>query len=182
MFACSGILFNHESPRRGPEFVTRKITMAVARIAAGLQDELLMGNLDAKRDWGYAGDFVRAMHLMLQQPEADDFVIGTGETHSVREFIDLAFGHAGLDPDRYVRIDPQFMRPAEVDLLLADPRKARTVLGWQPDVSFEGLVRMMADADLERLRLPERDSEQGALTIVKAPASANGYAPSARAA
>ncbi len=182
MFACSGILFNHESPRRGPEFVTRKITMAVARIAAGLQDELLMGNLDAKRDWGYAGDFVRAMHLMLQQPEPDDFVIGTGETHSVREFIELAFSYAGLDPERYVRIDPQFMRPAEVDLLLADPRKARKALGWLPDVSFEGLVQMMAEADLRRLGLDERAGGKSMLTVVNAPASANGHAPITRAA
>ncbi|MBI5284179.1 MAG: GDP-mannose 4,6-dehydratase [Chloroflexi bacterium] len=182
MFACSGILFNHESPRRGAEFVTRKITMAVARIAAGQQDELLMGNLDAKRDWGYAGDFVRAMHLMLQQPEPDDFVIGTGETHSVREFIELAFSYAGLVPERYVRVDPQFMRPAEVDLLLSDPRKARAVLGWRPDVSFEGLVQMMAEADLRRLGMGERDAGTKTLTVVNAPASANGHAPVTRAA
>jgi len=148
LFACSGILFNHESPRRGAEFVTRKISMAAARIKAGLQDELLLGNLDAKRDWGFAGDYVRSMHLMLQQPEAGDFVIGTGETHSVREFIDLAFGRAGLDPERYVRIDPQLIRPAEVDLLLADASKARRVLGWQPSVDFRGLAEMMVDADM----------------------------------
>ncbi len=148
LFACSGILFNHESPRRGAEFVTRKISIAIARIKAGLQDELAMGNLDAKRDWGFAGDYVRAMHLMLQQPQADDFVIGTGETHSVREFIDLAFARAGLDPERYVHIDPELMRPAEVDLLLADPSKARRALGWEPSVGFESLVEMMVDADM----------------------------------
>ena len=154
MFACSGILFNHESPRRGPEFVTRKITMAAAAIKAGTQSELMMGNLDAKRDWGFAGDYVRAMHLMLQQADADDFVIGTGETHSVREFIDLAFARAGLDPERYVRIDPQFIRPAEVDLLLAEPGKANRVLGWTPEVNFRGLVEMMVDADLARAGVP----------------------------
>jgi GDPmannose 4,6-dehydratase len=154
IFACSGILFNHESPRRGPEFVTRKISMAAAAIKAGKQQELLMGNLDAKRDWGFAGDYVRAMHLMLQQPEAQDFIIGTGETHSVREFIELAFARAGLDPEQHVRIDPQFIRPAEVDLLLADPSKARDVLGWTPEVSFRGLVEMMVDADLARTQQP----------------------------
>ncbi len=157
MFACSGILFNHESPRRGPEFVTRKITMAAAAIKAGTQTELVMGNLDAKRDWGFAGDYVRAMHLMLQQPEADDFVIGTGETHSVQEFVDLAFACAGLDPERYVRIDPQFIRPAEVDLLLADPEKAQRVLGWQTAVSFRGLVEMMTVADLARAGMQTED-------------------------
>ncbi len=148
LFACSGILFNHESPRRGTEFVTRKITLAAARIKAGLQDELVMGNLDARRDWGFAGDYVRAMHLMLQQPEPDDFVIGTGEIHSVREFVDLAFARAGLDPERYVRIDPTLVRPAEVDLLLADAGKAHRVLGWQPAVGFDALVEMMVDADM----------------------------------
>jgi GDPmannose 4,6-dehydratase len=148
MFACGGILFNHESPRRGAEFVTRKITLAAARIKAGLQSELLMGNLDAKRDWGFAGDYVRSMHLMLQQPEPDDYVIGTGETHSVREFVDLAFARAGLDPERYLRIDPQLVRPAEVDVLLADAGKARRVLGWRPTVGFSELVEMMVDADM----------------------------------
>ena len=157
LFACSGILFNHESPRRGAEFVTRKITMAVAAIKAGTQDELLMGNTDARRDWGFAGDYVRAMHLMLQQDRAEDFVIGTGETHSVREFIDLAFARAGLDPGEHVRLDPKLIRPAEVDLLLADPSKARTLMSWTPEVSFQRLVEMMVDADLARVepsRLP----------------------------
>jgi GDPmannose 4,6-dehydratase len=148
LFACSGILFNHESPRRGAEFVTRKITLAAARIKAGLQDELVMGNMDARRDWGFAGDYVRCMRLMLQQTQPDDYVIGTGETHSVREFLDLAFARAGLDPERYVRTDPQLVRPAEVDLLLADPSKARRVLGWRPSVEFHGLVDMMVDADM----------------------------------
>jgi GDPmannose 4,6-dehydratase len=158
LFACSGILFNHESPRRGPEFVTRKISLAVARIKAGLQDELAMGNVDAKRDWGFAGDYVRAMHLMLQQPAADDFVIGTGETHLVREFIDLAFAYAGLDPDRHVRTDPQFIRPAEVDLLLSDPSKAKRILGWEPKVSFPQLVEMMTAADLARAGIATADA------------------------
>ncbi|TAK57966.1 MAG: GDP-mannose 4,6-dehydratase [Dehalococcoidia bacterium] len=148
LFACSGILFNHESPRRGTEFVTRKITLAAARIKAGLQHELSMGNLDARRDWGFAGDYVRCMRLMLQQPQPDDYVIGTGETHSVREFLELAFTRAGLDPERHVRTDPQLVRPAEVDLLLADSTKARRALGWQPSVDFRGLVDMMVDADV----------------------------------
>jgi GDPmannose 4,6-dehydratase len=148
MYACSGILFNHESPRRGLEFVTRKITHAVARIKLGLQSELRLGNLAARRDWGFAGDYVRAMWLMLQQDEADDYVVGTGETHSVEEFVKIAFGHVGLDWKKYVVIDPEFYRPAEVDLLLSDPAKAKRQLGWEPEVSFEGLVRMMVDADL----------------------------------
>jgi len=148
LFACGGILFNHESPRRGAEFVTRKISLAVARIKAGLQDELVLGNLDARRDWGFAGDYVRAMHLMLQQDAPDDFVIGTGETHTVREFVDLAFARAGLDPERYVRVDAEFIRPAEVDVLLADASKAHRVLGWRPQVDFAGLVDMMVDADV----------------------------------
>jgi GDPmannose 4,6-dehydratase len=168
LFACSGILFNHESPRRGPEFVTRKISMAVARIKAGLQDELPMGNLEAKRDWGFAGDYVRAMHLMLQQPEPDDFVIGTGETHSVRECIELAFARAGLDPEPYVRIDPQFMRPAEVDLLLADSRKARRVLGWQPSVDFRRLVEMLVDADIASLAGAGGAAEAGSARKLRA--------------
>jgi GDPmannose 4,6-dehydratase len=147
MFAVSGILFNHESPRRGPEFVTRKITLAAARIKAGLQKELKLGNLDARRDWGYTGDFVRAMHLMLQQKEPIDFVIGTGETHTVREFVELAFSQVGLDWQRYVVTDPKLVRPAEVDLLIADPRKAREALGWEPKVGFRDLVKMMVDAD-----------------------------------
>lgn len=151
LFACSGILFNHESPRRGLEFVTRKITDAVARIKLGLATELRLGNLDAKRDWGFAGDYVRAMWLMLQQQEADDYVIGTGETHSVEEFVSIAFGHVGLDWRKYVIQDPRFYRPAEVDLLLADPSKAQARLGWRLEVSFDRLIRMMVDADMEAL-------------------------------
>ncbi len=152
VFAVSGILFNHESPRRGKEFVTRKISDAVARIKLGTQKELRMGNLDAKRDWGFAGDYVKAMWLMLQQAEPDDYVIATGESHSVREFLDLAFGHVGLKWKDYVVVDPKFLRPAEVDFLMGDPSKARLKLGWTPDVTFEGLVKMMVDADLERIR------------------------------
>jgi GDPmannose 4,6-dehydratase len=151
LFGCSGILFNHESPRRGLEFVTRKITDGVARIKLGLASELRLGNLQAKRDWGFAGDYVRAMWLMLQQDEADDYVIGTGQTHSVEEFVRIAFGHVGLDWHDYVVVDPQFYRPAEVDLLLADPSKAHARLGWEPRVSFEDLVRMMVDEDVARL-------------------------------
>jgi GDPmannose 4,6-dehydratase len=151
MYACSGILFNHESPRRGLEFVTRKITHQVARIKLGLADELRLGNLQAKRDWGFAGDYVRAMWLMLQQPEPDDFVIGTGETHSVEEFVRVAFSHVGLDWRQHVVVDPEFYRPAEVDLLLSDPAKAIAQLGWRPQVGFEGLVTMMVDADLSLL-------------------------------
>jgi GDPmannose 4,6-dehydratase len=149
IFACSGILFNHESPRRGPEFVTRKISRAAARIKLGKQKELVLGNLDARRDWGFAGDYVRAMHLMLQQREPDDYVIGTGEAHQVREFTDLAFRHVGLNWQDYVRSDSQFSRPAEVDHLTADATKARQKLGWQPTVSFEELVQMMVEADLK---------------------------------
>jgi GDPmannose 4,6-dehydratase len=152
MYCCSGILFNHESPRRGLEFVTRKITQGVARIKYGLDWELRLGNLESKRDWGFAGDYVRAMWLMLQQPEPDDYVVGTGETHSVQEFVEIAFGHVGLDWRQYVVIDPKFYRPAEVDLLLADPGKARRVLGWQPEMSFGEMVRTMVDADLALLR------------------------------
>jgi len=149
LFACSGILFNHESPRRGLEFVTRKITDAVAKIKLGLQSELRLGNLDARRDWGFAGDYVRAMWLMLQQDTADDFVIGTGETHTVREFVEIAFNHVGLDHQKYVVVDPKFYRPAEVDLLLGNPTKAMKTLGWKPDVSFNQLVTMMVDADMK---------------------------------
>jgi GDPmannose 4,6-dehydratase len=151
MFACSGILFNHESPRRGLEFVTRKISHGVARIKAGLARELRLGNLEARRDWGFAGDYVRAMWLMLQQDTPDDFVVGTGETHSVEEFVCIAFAHAGLDWKKYVVIDPEFYRPAEVDLLLSSPAKAKKHLGWQPEVSFEQLVRMMVDSDIASL-------------------------------
>ncbi|NDH04671.1 GDP-mannose 4,6-dehydratase [bacterium] len=149
LFACSGILFNHESPRRGLEFVTRKITDAVAKIKLGLQSELRLGNLDARRDWGFAGDYVRAMWLMLQQNSADDYVIGTGETHTVREFVEIAFNHVGLDWQKFVVVDPKFYRPAEVDLLLGNPTKAMKTLGWKPDVSFPQLVTMMVDADLK---------------------------------
>ena len=152
LFAVSGILFNHESPRRGLEFVTRKITHGVARIKLGLAKELRLGNLEARRDWGFAGDYVRAMWLMLQQDEPEDFVVGTGETHSVREFCEIAFSHVGLDYRDYVVQDPRFFRPAEVDLLVADPTKARQKLGWEPTVSFEELVKMMVDADLALLR------------------------------
>ncbi len=149
LFACSGILFNHESPRRGPEFVTRKLSLGAARIKLGKQNELLMGNLDSKRDWGYAGDYVRAMHMMLQQDEADDYVIGTGEHHSGREFAELAFKLVGLNCDDYIKQDERFMRPAEVDHLLADPTKAREKLGWEPSLDFEELFRIMVEADLQ---------------------------------
>ena len=150
LFACSGILFNHESPRRGPEFVTRKISLGAARIKLGKANELVMGNLESKRDWGFAGDYVRAMHLMLQQQEPDDFVIGTGEAHSPHEFALLAFRHAGLNYEDYVRTDPKFMRPAEVDHLLADAAKAREKLGWETTVDFPELVRMMVESDLQQ--------------------------------
>ena len=152
MFACSGILFNHESPRRGLEFVTRKVTDGVARIKLGLADSLPLGNLDARRDWGFAGDYIKAMWLMLQQDTPDDYVVATGETHPVRELVEIAFGHVGLDWERYVKVDPRFLRPAEVDLLIGDPTKARTQLGWTPDVDFRGLVTMMVDADVARLQ------------------------------
>ena len=150
LFALSGILFNHESPRRGKEFVTRKISDAVARIKLGTLKELRMGNLDAKRDWGFAGDYVRAMWLMLQQDKPEDYVVATGETHSVREFLEIAFSHVGLKYEDYVVIDPEFIRPAEVELLLGNPAKAKATLGWQPKVSFEQLVTMMVDADMDR--------------------------------
>ncbi len=156
LFAVSGILFNHESPRRGIEFVTRKVTDGVARIKLGLAKDLHLGNLDARRDWGFAGDYVEAMWLMLQQPEARDYVVGTGETHSVRELVELAFGRVGLDYRKYVVSDPRFHRPAEVDLLLADPTKARKELGWKPKVSFAELVAMMVDADMIRLSAAAR--------------------------
>ena len=150
LYAVSGILFNHESPRRGIEFVTRKVTDGVARIARGVSTELCLGNLEAQRDWGYAGDYVDAMWRMLQPPTPQDYVIGTGVAHSVGDLVRIAFEHVGLDWQKYVRIDPQFYRPAEVDLLLADARRANTELGWTPEVSFERLVTMMVDADLER--------------------------------
>jgi GDPmannose 4,6-dehydratase len=151
LHASSGILFNHESPRRGFEFVSRKITHTVAQIKRGLATELRLGNLESKRDWGFAGDYVEAMWLMLQQDEPDDYVIATGETHSVREFCEVAFGHAGLDYEEFVVIDPEFFRPAEVDLLVGDPSKARAKLGWKPKVDFETLAVMMVDADLDLL-------------------------------
>jgi GDPmannose 4,6-dehydratase len=151
LFAVSGILFNHESPRRGLEFVTRKVTDGVARIKLGLADSLALGNLDAQRDWGFAGDYVRAMWLMLQQDEADDFVIATGESHSVRELVEVAFGHVGLEWQKYVRLDTRFLRPAEVDHLVGDSSKARRILGWTPAVDFKGLVTMMVDADVARV-------------------------------
>jgi GDPmannose 4,6-dehydratase len=151
MFCCSGILFNHESPRRGREFVTRKVTDGAARIKLGMQKEVRLGNLDAKRDWGFAGDYVKAMWLMLQQDRPDDFVIATGETHSVRDLVEAAFGCAGLRWKEHVIQDPALTRPAEVDLLVGDAEKARRVLGWKPEVDFHGLVRMMVEADLKRL-------------------------------
>ena len=156
LFACSGILFNHESPRRGLEFVTRKVSDGVARINLGLAKELRMGNLDAQRDWGYAPDYVRAMWMMLQQPDADDFVISTGRTHSVQQLVEAAFSHVGLDWKKHVVIDPKFIRPAEVDMLIGDATKARTKLGWEPEVSFEELVATMVDADLARLKQQHR--------------------------
>jgi GDPmannose 4,6-dehydratase len=152
LYAVSGILFNHESPRRGIEFVSRKVTDGAARIKLGLAKELRLGNLDARRDWGFAGDYVEAMWRMLQQPTPQDYVIGTGETHSVQQLVELAFSHVGLDWRKHVVSDPKFYRPAEVDLLLADPAKACRELGWTPQVTFEQLVEMMVDADLERLR------------------------------
>jgi GDPmannose 4,6-dehydratase len=151
LFACSGILFNHESPRRGLEFVTRKVTDGVARVKLGLADSLPLGNLDACRDWGFAGDYVRAMWLMLQQDQPDDYVVATGIAHSVRDVVDVAFTHVGLDWQKYVRQDPALLRPAEVDHLIGDPTKARTVLGWHPSIDFKGLIEMMVDADVARL-------------------------------
>jgi len=157
MYAVSGILFNHESPRRGAEFVTRKVTLGAARIAAGLQKEIKLGNLEARRDWGFTGDYVRAMRLMLQQAEPQDYVIGTGETHSVREFVELAFELVGLDWKEHVVVDPSLSRPADVDQLFANPARARAELGWTPTVSFRELVKMMVDADVE---LVHRDSHR----------------------
>src|SRR6266852_4513979 len=166
LFACNGILFNHESPRRGETFVSRKITRAAARIKLGLQDKLFLGNLDAKRDWGHASDYVQAMWLMLQQDRPKDFVIATGESHTVREFLDLAFDHLDLDWNRHVEIDPRYFRPAEVDELRGDMSKARRVLNWEPRIKFKELVRTMVDADLEDVRKngdnyaqPQRDAE-----------------------
>jgi len=152
LHASSGILFNHESPRRGETFVTRKITLAAARIKLGLQDTLRLGNLDAKRDWGFAGDYVEAMWLMLQQEKPDDYVIATGETHSVKEFLNFVFEHAGLDVEKHVQIDKRLFRPHEVPLLLGDPTKAKEKLGWEPDITFSGLAKMMYEADLEMVK------------------------------
>ncbi len=149
LFACNGILFNHESPRRGETFVTRKITRAATRIKLGLQDTLYLGNLDAKRDWGFAGDYVETMWLMLQRDKPDDYVIATGETHSVREFLEEVFGHLDLDWQKYVELDPRYLRPTEVDRLLGDASKAKEVLKWEPKVTFKGLAQMMTDADME---------------------------------
>jgi GDPmannose 4,6-dehydratase len=151
MFCCSGILFNHEGPRRGFEFVTRKITSGVARIKLGLAKDIQLGNLDARRDWGHAKDYVAAMYLMLQQPEPDDYVVATGETHSVREFCELAFSEVGLDYQEYVRVNPEFYRPAEVDLLIGDSTKARKVLKWEPEYDFKALVKQMVHEDVETL-------------------------------
>jgi GDPmannose 4,6-dehydratase len=152
MFACNGILFNHESPRRGETFVTRKITRALAHIKLGLQDKLYLGNLDAKRDWGYAPEFVEAMWMILQQDQPDDYVIATGETHSVKEFCEEAFAYVGLDWSQYVEIDKRYYRPAEVDLLIGDASKAKQVLGWEPKTRFKDLVKLMVDADLKTLQ------------------------------
>jgi len=160
LFAVSGILFNHESPRRGLEFVTRKVTDALARIKLGLADHVELGNLDAHRDWGFAGDYVRAMWLMLQQERADDFVIATGISHSVRDLVEVAFGHVGLDYQKYVRLDPKLLRPAEVEHLIGDSSRARAQLGWAPSVDFRGLVTMMVDADLERVASAGRPADR----------------------
>ncbi|NJK74861.1 MAG: GDP-mannose 4,6-dehydratase [Oscillatoriales cyanobacterium RU_3_3] len=161
LFACNGILFNHESPRRGETFVTRKITRAVARIVAGKQKKLYLGNLDAKRDWGYAKDYVRAMWLMLQQEKPDDYVIATNETHSIKEFLDLAFTYVKLDWQKYVEFDERYLRPAEVELLIGDSTKARKQLNWEPSVTFEQLVHLMVDADIKALEMQERGSGNG---------------------
>jgi len=159
MFTVSGILFNHESPRRGLEFVTRKVTDAAVRAKCGLQDEVRLGNLEAKRDWGYAGDYVRAMWLMMQQDSPDDYVVSSERTHTVREMCEIAFSHLGLDWEKYVKVDKQYYRPAEVHLLLGDSTKARTKLGWKPKVSFEELIRLMVDADLERVETQLRHEQ-----------------------
>jgi GDPmannose 4,6-dehydratase len=156
MFACSGILFNHESPRRGETFVTRKITLAAARIKLGLQKELRLGNLEAKRDWGFAGDYVEAMWLMLQQEKPDDYVIATGETHSVQEFLEAVFEHAGLDPKKYVKQDERLFRPSEVPVLLGNNSKAKRILGWEPKITFNKLAKMMYDTDY-KLTLKEKN-------------------------
>jgi len=165
LFACNGILFNHESPRRGETFVTRKITRAIARIVAGQQKKLYLGNLDAKRDWGYAKDYVEAMWLMLQQEQPDDYVVATGETHAIREFLEVAFSYVDLKWEEYVEIDPRYFRPAEVELLLGDPSKAKTKLNWQPSVTFKELVYLMVDADLQALGLTGVNKTSDAATL-----------------
>jgi GDPmannose 4,6-dehydratase len=161
LHATSGILFNHESERRGLEFVTRKITWHAAAIKAGKADKLALGNLDAERDWGYAGDYVEAMWLMLQEDEPTDFVIATGEIHSVRDLVDVAFGHVGIDPAQHVRTDPKFTRPAEVEHLVGDATKARELLGWEPRTGFEDMIRLMVDSDLELLRAGAPQKQAG---------------------
>jgi len=165
LFACNGILFNHESPRRGETFVTRKITRAIARIVAGQQKKLYLGNLDAKRDWGYAKDYVEAMWLMLQQEQPDDYVVATGETHSIREFLDLAFSYVDLKWEDYVEIDPRYFRPAEVELLLGDPTKAKQKLNWQPSVTFKELVCLMVDADMQAVGLTSPNQTTDVATL-----------------
>lgn len=164
MFACNGILFNHESPRRGETFVTRKITRAIARIIAGQQKKLFLGNLDSKRDWGYAKDYVRAMWLMLQQDAPDDYVVATGETHSIKEFLELAFHHVNLDWEDYVAFDPRYLRPTEVDILIGDPTKAKEKLGWELSVTFPELVQLMVDSDLEALGISNKNKSATAVT------------------
>jgi len=165
LFACNGILFNHESPRRGETFVSRKISRAVARIKMGLDKDLYLGNLDARRDWGYAPEYIEAMWMMLQQDKADDYVIATGETHTVKEFVEAAFGHVGLDWNKYVKIDPRYFRPTEVDLLVGDPTKARQILKWSPKVKFKDLVRIMVDADLHALQSESLSTSASARVI-----------------
>ena len=167
LFACNGILFNHESPRRGETFVTRKITRAVARIVAGQQKKIYLGNLDSKRDWGYAKDYVRAMWLMLQQDKPDDYVVATNETHAISEFLDIAFSHVNLDWHDYVEFDPRYLRPAEVDLLIGDATKARQALGWEPSVTFEELVHLMVESDLEALGIPHRNGTSSDVATIR---------------
>ncbi|MGD1855652.1 MAG: GDP-mannose 4,6-dehydratase [Leptolyngbyaceae cyanobacterium] len=168
MFACNGILFNHESPRRGETFVTRKITRAVARIVAGRQKDLYLGNLDSKRDWGYAKDYVRAMWLMLQQDKPGDYVVATGETHTIKEFLDIAFNYVNLDWNDHVKFDPRYLRPAEVDILIGDPTHTKAKLGWEPSIDFEGLVKLMVDADLEAIGLDPIGEKTDTATVRQA--------------
>lgn len=168
MFACNGILFNHESPRRGETFVTRKITRAIARIVAGRQKDLYLGNLDSKRDWGYAKDYVRAMWLMLQQDEPGDYVVATGETHTIKEFLDIAFNYVNLDWHEYVKFDPRYLRPAEVDILIGDPTHTHETLEWKPSIDFPGLVKLMVDADLEAIGLDPVSKQSDTATVRQA--------------